>query len=158
MKKLFITFVMLFTIFLAACSSVTVAGKEADEEIAAPALEQDSAENAAAEGPILLESGVWPQNEYTAGLPIPSGTVSWALLDQQYQNCAISLTGVTEADYAEYIKSLEQNGFNIIEEAEEEIADEDDVAIGTLYFDGEKWLSISRIPDCLSIYIAFAES
>ena len=93
--------------------------------------------------------------EYTEGLPVPSGTVGWAMLDTEHENCSISIVDISETDYNDYLELLKQEGFSIIEEVSEEIEGQDYVSIGTLLSNGEKGLSISYIPDNFTIYISF---
>ena len=102
-----------------------------------------------------LDEGVWPENEYTEGLPVAPGTVAWATLDTEHENCNINLTGISENDYNEYMELLNQEGFSVIENVSEEIEGENYVSIGTLLSNDEKWLSISYIPNSLTIYISF---
>ena len=75
----------------------------------------DSADDLQAESITMLDAGVWPVNEYTQGLPIPSGTVAWAMLDTEHGNCSISIADVTERDFADYRACLEQAGFFALE-------------------------------------------
>lgn len=91
----------------------------------------------------------------TEGLPVPSGTVGWAMLDTEHENCSISIVDISETDYNDYLELLKQEGFSIIEEVSEEIEGQDYVSIGTLLSNGEKGLSISYIPDNFTIYISF---
>lgn len=93
--------------------------------------------------------------KYTEGLPVPSGTVGWAMLDTEHENCSISIVDISETDYNDYLELLKQEGFSIIEEVSEEIEGQDYVSIGTLLSNGEKGLSISYIPDNFTIYISF---
>ena len=102
-----------------------------------------------------LDEGVWPVNEYTEVLPVAPGTVAWATLDTEHENCNINLTGISENDYNEYMEFLNQEGFSVIENVSEEIKGKNYVSIGTLLSNNEKWLSISYIPDSLTIYIFF---
>lgn len=85
----------------------------------------------------------------------PSGTVGWAMLDTEHENCSISIVDISETDYNDYLELLKQEGFSIIEEVSEEIEGQDYVSIGTLLSNGEKGLSISYIPDNFTIYISF---
>ena len=101
-----------------------------------------------------MDEGVWPANEYTEGLPVAPGTVAWATLDTEHENCNINLTGISENDYNEYMELLNQEGFSVIENVSEEIEGENYVSIGTLLSNDKKWLSISYIPDSLTIYIS----
>lgn len=109
----------------------------------------------ASDNMIVLDAGVWPRNEYTDGLPVPPGTVEWAMLDTQHENCSVGLVGVGESDYNAYMTLLLQGGFSIVESVSEEIEGEDYVSIAMILSDGERWLSISRIPDRLSVYISY---
>ena len=84
-----------------------------------------------------------------------SGTVGWAMLDTEHENCSISIVDISETDYNDYLELLKQEGFSIIEEVSEEIEGQDYVSIGTLLSNGEKGLSISYIPDNFTIYISF---
>ena len=105
----------------------------------------------------MLDEGVWPVNEYTEGLPVPPGTVAWAMLDTEHKNCGISIVDISETDYNDYLELLEQEGFSIVEEVSEEIEGQGYVSIGTLLSNGEKGLSISYIPDNFTIYISFED-
>ena len=80
----------------------------------------------------MLDAGVWPENDYPAGLPIPPGRVAWAMLDPGHESCSISLTDLTENDYRSYRKQLEQAGFTVLEETSEEVRGQAYVSIGTL--------------------------
>ena len=115
----------------------------------------DNSSNTQSENITMLVEGVWPMNEYTEGLPVPSGTVAWAMLDTEHENCGISIVDIAESDYHDYMKLLEQEGFSVIEDVSEEIKGQDYVSIGTLLSNGEKGLGISYIPDNLTIYISF---
>lgn len=115
----------------------------------------DNPSNTQTESNTMLDAGVWPVNEYTEELPVPSGTVGWAMLDTEHENCSISIVDISETDYNDYLELLKQEGFSIIEEVSEEIEGQDYVSIGTLLSNGEKGLSISYIPDNFTIYISF---
>ena len=111
--------------------------------------------NTQSENITMLDEGVWPANEYTEGLPVPPGTVAWALLDTQSGYCSINIEEMSEAEYNDYMDLLKQEGYSVIEEVSEEIKGQDYVSIGTLLSNDEKGLSISYIPDNLTIYISF---
>ena len=115
----------------------------------------DNSSNTQSENITMLEEGVLPMNEYTEGLPVPSGTVAWAMLDTEHENCGISIVDIDESAYNEYMELLKQEGFSVIEDVSEEIKGQDYVSIGTLLSNDEKGLSISYIPDNLTIYISF---
>ena len=59
-----------------------------------------------------------------------------------------------KSDFAGYMEILEQEGFFVIENTSEEIEGENYISIGTLLSDGTKFLSISYIPNSLTIYIS----
>lgn len=111
--------------------------------------------NTQSENITMLDEGVWPANEYTEGLPVPPGTVAWAMLDTQSGYCSINIEEMSEAEYNDYMDLLKQEGYSVIEEVSEEIKGQDYVSIGTLLSNDEKGLSISYIPDNLTIYISF---
>ena len=135
MKKFVSIIAILLMLSLAACSNQ-------DTPSAA-----DNPSNTQTESNTMLDAGVWPVNEYTEELPVPSGT--------EHENCSISIVDISETDYNDYLELLKQEGFSIIEEVSEEIEGQDYVSIGTLLSNGEKGLSISYIPDNFTIYISF---
>ncbi len=92
----------------------------------------DNSSNTQSDSVTMLEEGVWPENEYTEGLPIPLGTVSWAMLDTEHGYCSINIVDISETEYNEYMEFLKQEGFSVIEEVSEEIKGQDYVSIGTL--------------------------
>ena len=144
MKKYILVLAIMLTISLTACSNQDISS--------APA---DNGSNTPSNSVSILEEGVWPANEYTEGLPIPPGTVTWATLDAEHENCSVNLTDISETDYNEYIEALKQGGFSIAEDVSEEIEGQDYVSIGTLLSNEEKWIAISYIPDSFTIYISF---
>ena len=143
MKKFVSIIAILLMLSLAACSNQDTPSAS------------DNPSNTQTESNTMLDAGVWPVNEYTEGLPVPSGTVGWAMLDTEHENCSISIVDISETDYNDYLELLKQEGFSIIEEVSEEIEGQDYVSIGTLLSNGEKGLSISYIPDNFTIYISF---
>lgn len=115
----------------------------------------DNSSNTQSENITMLDEGVWPMNEYTEGLPVPSGTVAWAMLDTEHGNFSISIAGIDEKGYDNYMELLIQEGFSVVENVSEKIKGENYVSVGTLLSNGEKGLSISYIPDNLTIYVSF---
>lgn len=144
MKKYISVLAIMLTISLTACSNQDISSTPAD-----------NGSNTPSNSVSILEEGVWPANEYTEGLPIPPGTVTWATLDAEHENCSVNLTDISETDYNEYIEALKQGGFSIAEDVSEEIEGQDYVSIGTLLSNEEKWIAISYIPDSFTIYISF---
>ena len=145
MKRLFSIIAILLVLTLSACSN----------QETPPAT--DNSMNTQTGNITMLDEGVWPENEYTEGLPVPPGTVSWATLDTEHGNCTVNLVNISETDYNEYMELLKQEGFSVVEEVSEEIKGQDYVSIGTLLSNGEKGLSISYIPESFTIYISSAE-
>ena len=102
MKKFVSIIAILLMLSLAACSNQ-------DTPSAA-----DNPSNTQTESNTMLDAGVWPVNEYTEELPVPSGTVGWAMLDTEHENCSISIVDISETDYNDYLELLKQEGFSII--------------------------------------------
>lgn len=118
----------------------------------APAAGDDG--DAPSAGVTMLAEGVWHENEYTEGLPVPTGTVAWTMLDSGHRSCSIHLTGVSEAEHGRYLALLKQKGFSVVERVTEEIEGQGYASVGTLLSNGEKGLSISYVPDSLTLYIS----
>ena len=78
-----------------------------------PSRDTGDASNSQSEGIIRLDEGEWPVNEYTEGLPVPTGTVAWAMLDTDHGNCSISISGIEKNDYDNYMELLMQNGCSV---------------------------------------------
>ena len=146
MKKFGSVLAVFLMLFLSACSNQSTARDGAD-----------NTGNSKSENTIMLDEGVWPENEYTDGLPVPPGTVSWAMLDTEHGNCSVSITDIDENAYRDYRELLKQNGFSVTNNVSEEIKGQDYVSIGTLLSDGSRWLSIGYTPDNLVMYISFEE-
>lgn len=138
MKKLILAIAALFLLTLAACSG--------------PAAHAPS-DGDAQPGIVMLDAGVWPENDYTAGLPVPPGRVVWAMLDPEHESCSISLTNLTETDYRDYRKQLEQAGFSVLEETAEDVRGQAYVSTGTLLSGETVSLSMSYIPGSLTLYL-----
>lgn len=104
---------------------------------------------------ITLDKGTWPENEYTRGLPVPSaGRVSWATINKEEYYCAISISDFGNSEYNLYMEELKNVGFDIVKEVSEEVEGQDYTSVGMLLSNGEKGLSISYIPNNMSIYIS----
>lgn len=103
----------------------------------------------------VLEEGIWSENEYTDGLPQPPGSVAWVTLDAGHGNCSVNITDISESDFAEYVDLLKQSGFSAVENDAEVVGEEGYTSENALLSDGERWLSLSYIPDSLTIYISF---
>lgn len=146
MKKIVLIIAVLLMLASSACSARSAMPNEAD-----------NADDSLFESITMLDNDVWPANEYTDGLPIPSGTVAWAMLDTAHENCSVNITGIDESSFNDYMALLKQEGFSLIEDVSEKINGQSYVSIGTLLSDNDRWLSVSYIPDMLTLYISFAE-
>ena len=144
MKRFISVIAILLILSLTACSTQKT-----------PSRDTGDASNSQSEGIIRLDEGEWPVNEYTEGLPVQTGTVAWAMLDTDHGNCSIIISGIEKNDYDNYMELLMQNGFSVVEDVSEKIKGENYVSVGTLLSNGEKGLSISYIPDSLTIYVTF---
>lgn len=144
MKKLAVVLVafVIGATAVALCQDQTDTAKENGNSIKAASL-------------VMLDA-VWPENEYTVGVPVPPGTVSWAMIDRTNGHCSVHLTGMSEADYDAYLASLVDAGFVLQRENTEMIEGEDYVAACTIFSDGERSVSISYIPDSLTMYLSQA--
>lgn len=105
-------------------------------------------------GYIVNDEGVWPDNGYTKGLPIPQGTVLRTVQDTVNNTCSISLCDLEKADYDSYIATLKNEKFEIVDEVTEEIEGQDYTAYGTVLSNGKIGLSISYTPNSMVIYIS----
>ena len=144
MKKFIPVIAVILVLALTACSKQNTAPDGVND------TDRPQSESASS-----LDEGAWPVNEYTEGLPVPPGTIAWTMLDEEHENCSVSLSGLTESDYAGYMELLKQAGFSVVEDVSEEVRGQDYVSAGTLLSNGEKGLSISYVPDSLTIYISF---
>ena len=130
------------------------AERETVNRIIQAVIPHDLSSNAPTE---ISDTDVWPVNTFTDGLPVPPGTVSWAAIDEAHQSLTVNLTDMSETDYADYMKSLQQAGFSVIEKTSEDIEGQDYTSTGVLLSSGEKNISISYIPGNFTIYISFME-
>ena len=135
MKKSILVFVPLLAL-MTACSNRT------ETSVAAPPQAYTQ-----------LDEGVWPVNAYTDGLPVPPGTVAWAMLDAEHKNCSIGIEDIAESEFDDYLNRLKQAGFSVVEDVSEKIKGQDYVSVGAILSNGEKGVSVSYVPGNLAIYI-----
>lgn len=140
MKKIIFVIAVILSLTLAGCSN----------EKSGINLDNNSTDSI-----VTLNEGIWPENEYTEGLPAPPGTVNRALLNETKKYCAVFLVDLTDEEYNSYIEILKQQGFSKTEEVSEDVKGHDYTSTGTILSNGEKALSISYIPGNLGIYISF---
>jgi len=102
---------------------------------------------------VMLDAEEWPQNEYTVNVPQPkSGTLLRGWIDPDKGFCYLELSGITQTESEQYVKSLKEAGFAEVEKVSEEIND-DYVSVGTLLTHGNTSVSISYIDDLFGMYI-----
>ena len=135
MKKWILVFVLLIAL-LTACSNRT-----------------ETTADAPPQAYTQLDEGVWPVNAYTDGLPVPPGTVAWAMLDAEHKNCSIGIEDIAESEFDDYLNRLKQAGFSVVEDVSEKIKGQDYVSVGAILSNGEKGVSVSYVPGNLAIYI-----
>lgn len=92
----------------------------------------------------------WPENEYTASLPVPPGNVSWAMEDSERGTCSVQLLSVNEADFDDFYKALQTAGFQEIEQLEGERM----ASVGTLLSDGNRTVSLAYSGQTLVITLS----
>lgn len=109
------------------------------------------------ENDVMLDAGVWPVNEYTDGLPVPRGTVSWVQVDEKQQHCGIQLTEISEEDWRSYLLLLQQEGFSVVQEVTEEINGQEAISIGVLLSNGAKGVSMSYTSNQWVMFISLMQ-
>lgn len=99
----------------------------------------------------------WEELEYTAGLPAPTGTINCAMLNEAGQWCGVFMEDVSEAEYNEYMDSLQEQGFQMVTSKSGEVKGQNFVAVGTVLSNGTGGLSVSYADGVLGIYISWGE-
>lgn len=135
MKKSILVFILLLAL-LTACSNRT-----------------ETSVDAPSQAYTQLDDGVWPVNAYTDGLPVPPGTVAWAMIDAERNHCSIGIEDIAESEFDDYLNRLKQAGFSVVEDVSEKIKGQDYVSVGAILSNGEKSVSVSYVPGNLAIYI-----
>ena len=135
MKKSILVFILLLAL-LTACSNRT-----------------DTAADAPSQAYTQLDDGVWPVNAYTDGLPVPPGTVAWAMINAECNHCSVGIEDIAESEFDDYLNRLKQAGFSVVEDVSEKIKGQDYVSVGAILSNGEKGVSVSYVPGNLAIYI-----
>ena len=135
MKKSILVFILLLAL-LTACSNRTETSVDAPPQ----AYTQ-------------LDEGVWPVNAYTDGLPVPPGTVAWAMIDAERNHCSVGIEDIAESEFDDYLNRLKQAGFSVVEDMSEKIKGQDYVSVDAILSNGEKGVSVSCVPGNLAIYI-----
>lgn len=135
MKKSILVFILLLAL-LTACSNRT-----------------ETTADAPPQAYTQLDEGVWPVNAYTDGLPVPPGTVAWAMIDAERNHCSVGIEDIGESEFDDYLNRLKQAGFSVVEDVSEKIKGQDYVSVGAILSNGEKGVSVSCVPGNLAIYI-----
>lgn len=142
MKKLAFIVLAVLMLSLTACSPLEQ-----------PADVENSVQS---ENDVMLDKGMWPVNEYTDGLSVPPGTVSWVQVDEK-QHCSIQLTEISEEEWRSYLARLQQEGFSVVQEVAEEIKGQDAISMGVLLSNGEKGVSMSYTSSQCVIFISLMQ-
>ena len=135
MKKSILVFILLLAL-LTACSNRT-----------------ETAADAPSQAYTQLDDGVWPVYAYTDGLPVPPGTVAWAMINAERNHCSVGIEDIAESEFDDYLNRLKQAGFSVVEDVSEKIKGQDYVSVGAILSNGEKGVSVSYVPGNLAIYI-----
>ena len=114
MKKSILVFILLLAL-LTACSNRT-----------------ETAADAPSQAYTQLDDGVWPVNAYTDGLPVPPGTVAWAMIDAERNHCSVGIEDIAESEFDDYLNRLKQAGFSVVEDVSEKIKGQDYVSVGAI--------------------------
>lgn len=134
MKKSILVFILLLAL-LTACSNRTETSVDAPPQA------------------YTQSTSVWPVNAYTDGLPVPPGTVAWAMIDAERNHCSVGIEDIAESEFDDYLNRLKQAGFSVVEDVSEKIKGQDYVSVGAILSNGEKGVSVSYVPGNLAIYI-----
>lgn len=145
-KKFIVFAVLLMVLFLSGCTLNFGDDTYNDNETTYP------------ESVVVLDKGTWPENEYTKGLPVPKGTVAWAMIDTENNYCGVNINELQEDDYNAYMEQLKEKGFSVVESTSQKVVWQKYISSGTLMSDGEKYLAVSYIPDSLVMYVSKVSS
>ena len=115
--------------------------------------QHDTASGGAPEAAALcVRDGQWPENEFTAAVPRPgAGRVDSAWLAEGAY-CGLSLSGVDDGAFADYLEKLADDGFSSVEASSEQL--ESGVSVGTLWENGTASVSLSHQAETLVLYIS----
>lgn len=114
----------------------------------------DEPQNAKISSAISLEAGIWPENEYTQGIPVPAGTVTEASIDSEHGMCTIWLNEIDETDFKNYIRQLADAGFKTLQATSEKVKGEGYISTNMLLTNGSTGLSVTHSPTLMGITIS----
>lgn len=101
-------------------------------------------------GANITQISEWPENEYTAAVPIPQTGVPVNQIEND-NIFSVSLDDVSRQDCYDYLELLEKNGFS------EVAGDENDSSGGWLYTNGKASVSVSQSSNSMIVGITFEE-
>lgn len=131
MKKKF--FVVLLTLAMIFCFSACAASEQQTES---------SAE--------ITQITEWPENEYTAAIPVPETGVPVNQIENE-NIFSVSLDDVSRQNCYDYLELLENNGFSKV------AGDENDSSGGWLYANSNVNVSVSHSSNSMTVGITFEE-
>ena len=142
MKKIF---VILLALSVLSCVVACHSTVSENDEI--------SSESVSEEKYITLESGEWPDNQYTKGILKPkAGTVTNSWIDSRENFLCIFLSDISRKDAENYTQSLKEDGFTTIDERVEKTGEKYISYVGLLQR-GNVYISFSYTNNSLGLYI-----
>ena len=106
---------------------------------------------------VTLTEGVWPESDFTDGLPCPDGTVEASWTDEAKTYCAVQISQPDEDDFSSYLDALREAGFAEVIGNSEAVQGADTQSTNLLLCDGTRSIGLSCTADTLMLYITFAE-
>lgn len=145
MKKLIACTVLLIMLVCAGCAdnSANVSDKSNDDTLP--------------DYVTMIQDNKWPENDYTAGLPVPDGKIEWVMVDSKNNTCSISVTDMDETAYQKFLQGVSDIGFSTQHSVSEEIKGECYVSSGSILSDGNKYLSIAYANQNMTLMISMAD-
>lgn len=92
----------------------------------------------------------WPENEYTAAIPVPETGVPVNQIENE-KIFSVSLDDVSRQNCYDYLELLEENGFSKV------AGDENDSSGGWLYTNGKVNVSVAQSSNGMTVGISFEE-
>ena len=105
---------------------------------------------------VTLTEGVWPESDFTDGLPCPEGTVETSWTDEAKTYCAVQISQTDEDGFSSYLDALKEAGFAEVIGNREAVQGADTQSTNLLLCDGTRSLSLAHTADTLVLYITFA--
>lgn len=106
-----------------------------------------------ATGPVPQQITAWPENKYTETIPEPQkGSPDYVISDEEKGYYAIFMKDITAEEGKDYLRTLEADGYQQIEAAENE------ASAGVLLKREQTHLSVSIAEGILGLYITLVAS